>query len=322
MWKTPKAAPALTLLLPTLLLAACTPADPLELPGCYDVHTAAATAVPNPEASGEPIAAQAFVPSSDGGATIADGPFGLVVFMPGFGATYSGYRNYMEHLVSHGSIVVGMNFRLPGGVDGRHDYLARQTTYVLDHFLAPGGPLDGHVDPARVATAGHSLGGKIAFYAAAVDDRIDVVMAFDPSNSGGPPCFISEQWCNAYPVAPNIVTGAIGLLDDVEAASFIMRAAPDAFNPDDRSNAEHFFYGLDGEGTHGVPSPALYFDMGDAGHASWVNPLAADVVRIAKRTTAAWLEAHFYGGAMDFYFTGGIVLEDVAAGRIAAVETR
>lgn len=304
-----------------IVLSACG-LDPLEMPGPFDIYTAQELQVANPEAPDEPISARIYAPSEDGGQSIRDALLELVILMPGFGATYEMYGIYARHLASHGSLVIGMDFILPTGFDGRHDYLARQTTYVIDFALDSGGPLGGHVDGAKIATAGHSLGGKIAFYAAALDPRITVVMALDPSNGGGPPCFISPVWCNAYPVAPNTETGEPGLLGSVNAASFIMRAAPDAFNPDAQSNAEHFFRGIDGQGTYGVTSPALYFDLGGAGHASWLFLGNPNVPRITKRTMVAWLSTHFRGEAMDGYFTGEIVQRDIDAGSVVAVETR
>jgi pimeloyl-ACP methyl ester carboxylesterase len=284
------------------------------------VYTEPAT-IPNPEDPGSPLEATIYAPSEDGGTSIAPGPFPLALFMPGFGATYGVYSAYSDHLASHGTLVIAFNFIIMPGFDGTHDYLARQATYVIDHALDGGGPLAGYVDGSRVAAAGHSLGGKISFYAASIDPRISVVMTVDPSNSGGPPCFISEEWCNAYPVAPNIVTGAEGVLDEVNAASFIMRAAPDVLlNPDEQSNAKYFFTGLDGAGLHGVKSPALYFDMGGISHASWItNP---NIMRISKRTMVAWLKAYFEGEDMEAYITGAVVQVDVDAGTIAAIETR
>lgn len=305
----------------SLALVACG-TDPLELPGSYGVFRSELFDVPNPEVPDEPIRARIHAPSADGGLSVDEGPFPMVLFMPGFGATLDAYDMYASHLASHGFIVASMDFRLPGGVDGRHDYLARQALYVIDHALGSASPVWGHVDASKIATAGHSLGGKIAFYAAALDSRIEVVMALDPSNGGGPPCFISPEWCNAYPVAPNVETGAIGLLDQVDAASFIMRAAPDAFNPDPQSNAEHFFFGLDGQGAHAVGPPALYFDVGAAGHASWLYLGNPEVPRITRRTLVAWLRKHFQCEPLEAYFTGEIVQRDVAAGIIVAVETR
>jgi pimeloyl-ACP methyl ester carboxylesterase len=315
--------PLICLFLMVLALSVGCGNDPFEKPGKYAVYASGDFCIANPEEPTAPIRAKVFAPSADEGNTIAKGSFELVVLMPGFGASIDLYDLYARHLASHGSAVIGMDFVQTIGFDGHHDYLARQTTYVIDYALDCGGPLSGHVDASKIAAAGHSLGGKIAFYAAAIDQRIAVVMAMDPSNGGGPPCFISEEWCNAYPVAPNVETGAVGLLDWVNAASFIMRAAPDALNPDDQSNAEHFFYGLDGLGAHGVKAPALYFDMGESGHASWLFlGKNLHVPRITARTMVAWLKAYFHGWSLEEYFTGKVVQKDIDAGYIAAVDER
>ena len=101
-----------------------------------------------------------------------------------------------------------------------------------------------------------------------------------------------------------------------------MRAAPDVFNPDPQSNAEYFFYGVDGQGTLAVSTPALYFDMGSAGHASWLFLGNLNVPRITKRTMVAWLKTHFYGESLEAYFTGEIAQNDIDRGNIVAVGTR
>jgi dienelactone hydrolase len=303
-----------------LLVGCPPPPDPLEQPGPYDVYRLKIT-VPNPENPASPMEGHIYAPSNNGGGDIAPGPFPFALMMHGFGANYGLYNMYSNHLASHGTIVIGFNFIVELGFDGRHDYLARQATYVIDYALDEAGPLAGYVDGSRVAAAGHSLGGKISFYAAAIDPRISVVMTMDPSNSGGPPCFVAPDFCNAYPVAPNIVTGAEGLLDHVNAASFIMGTAPDPlFNPDEQSNAKYFFIGLDGQGLHAVKSPALYFDMGTISHLAWLsNPVTQ---RIARRTLAAWVKEYFEGEDMEAYLTGSIAEADVTAGLIQAIQTR
>jgi len=309
------------LLLPLFFFFGCPPEpDPLEEPGAFAVYRATATA-PNPENPADAIEVGFYAPSTDGGESIADGQFEMVVLMHGFSATYQSYEAYATHLASYGFIVVGMNFVIPSGLDGHHDYLARQTTYVLDYALGEQSPVAGHVDSAKVAAAGHSLGGKIGFYAAAIDTRISVVMAMDPSNSGGAPCYISPEFCNAYPVAPNPATGEIGVLDDVDAASFIMRAEPDVlFNPDPNHNAWYFFYGSDGQGMHAVGSPALYFDMGGASHVAWL--INSDVKRITRRTLTAWLLAYFRGEDREAYFTGEVIQEDMESGFVVGLDAR
>lgn len=318
--KTLRKATLPVLLVGVLALMGCDPADPLEEPGSYDVYVRAYV-MPNPEEPDNGLSGRVYAPSADGGSSIAPGPFPLVVLMPGYGANYNQYSLYSEHLASHGAVVIGFNLITGLGLDAHHDYMARQATYVIDFALDGGGPLAGVVDAGKIGTAGHSLGGKIAFYAAAIDPRIGAVMTMDPSNSGGPPCLVDPDQCNAYPVAPNIATGAIGELDGVNAASFIMRAAPDALlNPDEQANARYFFEGLDGAGLHGVKSPALYFDMGGVSHASWLT--TASIKRVTKRTMAAWLKAYFDGEDMEAYFTGDVVQGDVDVGIIKDIQTR
>jgi len=291
--------------------------DPLEQPGSYDVYIHAYV-MPNPEEPANGLSGRVYAPSNDGGNSVAPGPFPLVVLMPGYGANYNQYSIYSEHLASHGAVVIGFNLITGLGLDAHHDYMARQATYVIDFALDE---FAGVLDASKIATAGHSLGGKIAFYAAAIDPRISAVMTMDPSNSGGPPCLVDPDQCNAYPVAPNIATGAVGVLDDVNAASFIMRAAPDVLlNPDEQSNAKYFFAGLDGAGLHGVHAPALYFDMGAISHASWLT--TASIKTVTKRTMAAWLKAYLGGEDMDAYFTGDVAQQDVNVGIIKDIRTR
>ena len=279
----------------------------VEQPCRYSVYQSEQMRVPNPEEPDKPIAAGIYAPSEDGGTTMGNGPFGLIVLMPGFGARYPLYAAYAESLAACGSIVVGMNFNVPLGFDGKNDVLVRQTLTVIDFALDPAGPLGDRVDGTRIATAGHSQGGKIAFFAAALDHRIRVVMAMDPANGGGPPCFIAPRACNAYPVAPNPETGATGVLDQVRAASLILRAEPCLVNPDAHLNAKLFFYGSDGHGTHAVPPPALYLDLGNAGHVSWLPQVNPEVSGLTQRAMAIWTFAYFNDASADPYVIGEMI---------------
>ncbi len=64
----------------------------------------------------------------------------------------------------------------------------------------------------------------------------------DPVNSGGAPCFIAPNWCDAYPVAPNPERDQTGVLGNVKAASLIFRSKPDpTTNPDAEFNAKLFY---------------------------------------------------------------------------------
>ena len=292
-----------------ILLWACPIVDPLELPGPYDVYFSDEILVDNPEIPELPLPARVYGPSEDGGETLAQGTFGLVIFMPGYNADYVHYWLYLKHMASHGFIVVGMNYHVIDEFDREHDYTARQALYVLDWALGEDSPVDGRADPSKIAMAGHSLGGKMSFYAAYLDDRIRVVMAMDPTNCAVPACYVAPDICNPYLVAPDPEYGDVGLLDDIDVASMIIRMEPDVFSPSNRWNAAHYWTGLDGEGSHGVRAPAVYFDMGDAGHMSFLFRGDATVPGFTKRTMIAWLKTQFEGESLDEYFIGAAVRE-------------
>lgn len=281
--------------------------DPLERRGPYDTISQTLI-IDNPDNADKPIHATIYAPAKLPKRQVASGTFGVVVLTPGFGAVYNLYEAYTRHLASHGYIVVGMNFRRKRlSFNGYQDDMARQISHVIDYTLDQSEFVAGHVDPTKIGLVGHSMGGKIAFYAAALDPRVSVVVAMDPSNSGGPPCMISETHCNQYPVAPNSETGHPGMLPEAEVASLIFRAAPDAAtNPDPHNNAWWFFWGADNEGTWGVNSPALFYDMGNVGHTAWIQPMGYHTPRITKRTMVAWLKTHLDGmeGYDDYFDTG------------------
>ena len=46
-------------------------------------------------------------------------------------------------------------------------------------------PVFAQIDARRIGAMGHSAGGKLSFYAAALDSRMDLVVAWDPQNGGG-----------------------------------------------------------------------------------------------------------------------------------------
>lgn len=114
-----------------------------------------------------------------------DGPFPVVVFVPGFQTDSGSYRRTIERIASHGFVVVRCDPPDPLiGVD--HREMAADVSAVLDWVLGTGSPAAGVADPARIAAMGHSLGGKVATMTAFLDARIGALLALDPVNGGGP----------------------------------------------------------------------------------------------------------------------------------------
>jgi len=295
------------------------PSDPYENAGDYGVLRNPLL-ISNSEQPAQPMQGALYRPDTP---AVTTGKAHLVVLLPGFGASYQLYSAYAEHLASHGYWVLGMDFtRQADAYDAEHDYRARQVSMAID-YLAAQPQYGAELDTASTGIIGHSMGGKIAFYTASQDARIVAVMALDPVNGGGPPCFIAPDDCAKYPVAPNPARGQTGVLDSVHATSVILRSQPDAsFNPENEFNASWFFFGSDGNGAHAVPAPAVYVDMGAVGHADYLTLLQSDTVQITKRTALALFEQQFNGVNTSTYFGGQRVEADIAAGRIVSAEQR
>jgi pimeloyl-ACP methyl ester carboxylesterase len=225
--------------------------------------------------------------------------------MHGFLLSHPDYAVFSRHLASWGFVAVGIDF----GDDGDQMRDAQEAIATIDWALGPGTPLSGAVDPARIATAGHSLGGKVAFFAAVLDPRIKAVVGWDPVDSGGPPCFVDPNGCHKWSIAPNSYNGDVGMMDGLHVAALVFGAPPGAFNPEEH-NAKRFW-----EGTK-APGLFVVFPKGD--HLRWPN--GDPEQRITKRTQLAWLLHHLNGvGGVDDYLTGAVMQQDIVAGRVAVV---
>lgn len=249
--------------------------------------------VPNPNRGEDAIEVTTYAPEGDG-------VHPLVILMPGFGAGYAQYEHFSRPLASHGFVVVGLDFPSAGLIPtARHDENAAEAVAVIDWALTEG-PFAAQIDPTKIAALGHSLGGKIAFYAAALDARIDLVVGWDPQNSGGPPCNfdgLTPGDCNDFPVAPNCEARAPGLLHQLRAESLVFGAEDGLLTPDAHLRAENFY--------RGAPSPTAFVHMPDASHAAWVfdGPEAAvtrqahTALLLTRLAGVTGLEAWLPGGA-------------------------
>jgi len=196
---------------------------------------------------------------------------------------------------------------LPFALTAEHDHNAEQARAAIDFALSGDAPMEvrGHVDGDKIAVAGHSFGGKIAFYAAALDPRIDLVIGWDPSNAGGPPCFVDPMVCNAYPVAPNCLAMSSGLVHELHAETLVFRAAPDGANPEPAHNAIHFF--------RGAPSPATLIDYDDRVLHGDFASAQSSVVPVARRVTLAFLLERFYARTgLEAWLPGGARIGELA----------
>lgn len=141
-------------------------------------------------ARGRSVGLLTLFPSADGRSPARDGaPYPLIIFSHGFLLRGEQYRSYGEHLASHG-FVVALPTYSASLLGFSHVELKNDLLFVIDYYLrvnaTAGQWLEGAIDPERIGTSGHSLGGKLSLFAAAEDSRIKASATLDPVD-GGPP---------------------------------------------------------------------------------------------------------------------------------------
>ncbi len=257
--------------------------DPAE-PGDFTAMTMTAT-IPG-ATQGRSLAATIYVPS--GGPT----PRPLVILSPGFQMARTQYASYAQHLATWGFVAILTDYAESGFfVD--HAKLAADVPAVIDWALAQSSL---SIDAAKIATAGHSLGGKISVFAATLDPRIKAVVGWDPVDSNNPSVAPEKMGSLAAAVA---VVG-----ETTNGSGGGMPCAP---------TADNFttFYAA-------AASPALALTVGGADHMDWVDDpscslcgfcspgtAAPELARtVTRRLDVAWLRRHLLGDtAMDPWLT-------------------
>lgn len=266
-------------------------------PGALGPYTYEATAVSVPRPAGDEgtCAGTIYAPVN------APSPAPLVIVMPGYGVTHAGYVRYSTTFASYGFVVLGLDTGEGGlGTNSDHRKEAKRTVAAIDWMLTDG-PQASRIDGTKIAVAGHSKGGKVGFWAAALDPRIDLVIGWDPSNAGGPPCFIDPIGCNSQPAAPNCNTlenAGRGVIHLMHAESYILGVPPDRLsNPDPAHNSLNFY--------RGAPSPATFLPL-KGGHADFVigNP---KMISLAVRASSGVLLSRLMGIRVSAaYQPGGV----------------
>jgi dienelactone hydrolase len=126
------------------------------------------------------------------------GPFPIVLFSHGFGASRLYYSNVLSGIASWGFVVVSADYLERGLLaQATHATVAdtpAQDTHTMFSSLTateaasadPSSPLHGVANPSKVAAVGHSAGGQTAFDA--LDDpRVALAIGWAPVGPSGPP---------------------------------------------------------------------------------------------------------------------------------------
>ena len=140
------------------------------------------------------IEANIIYPSTDGSSPATDAaPFPLVVVSHGFSGTRATVRQYGERLATWGyiAIVPQLPYTNPFAIlklshlESAKDILFLLNTACCEHEQ-DGSDFFDLVDRARLATVGHSLGGKLSTLAAVFDGGPRAVVGLDPVDGSGP----------------------------------------------------------------------------------------------------------------------------------------
>jgi putative ABC transport system permease protein len=142
---------------------------------------------------------------------VARGPYPVVIFTPGYTATFTDYTFLFEDLASRGYIVASVartyestvvqlpNGRLAKSVLGSHldnswhandetfafatSVRLRDLEFVLNQLARlnsqPGNPFTSQLELSKIAIAGHSMGGMTALLASRLDSRFKAVVMLD-----------------------------------------------------------------------------------------------------------------------------------------------
>jgi chlorophyllase len=290
------------------------PALQLGAPGAF-VSNVEAVTFAAPPGDSSPVTGQLWLPAQMSGPPTGGLP--IVAFMPALGANPDSYSLLLEHIASHGFVVLGLI-----GVDQGRDPIRQATRlmFAIEQAIAAHPEA---IDAENIALAGHSYGGKIALLAATLDlptrDQIQTVIAWDPIDTG-------------TPRDPNVVSVTPELMPDVRVPTLLFGTPASDCVPEG-NNHDDFFAA--------ATSPSLHLLLPTADHTDWGDDFGEGVVgfgianqvchrvgalngavlhQVARRSNVAWLKKHVNGERdMDRYLTGADAVE-IKTGIVVATQ--
>lgn len=175
----------------------------LSAPGPY---AAGSTSVTVTRSNGSTFSAVLHYPATQAGANApldpSGAPYAAVSFGHGFLQPVARYRSTLEHLATHGYVVIASESE--GGFFPSHSGLAtdmRQClTYLEQQNASASSFLFGAIDTSAFGMSGHSMGGGCSILAAAADPRVRALapLAAADTNPSSKTAALSVQCATAY----------------------------------------------------------------------------------------------------------------------------
>lgn len=252
------------------------------------------------------------------------GPYPAVLIGHGFQLAASQYRGYAERLASFGYVACTADFR--ASFIANHAENARDIVAGVDWLLASNADathaLAGRVAPNQIGLMGHSLGGKVAFLAAAQDSRVAAVFGLDPVDSSS---FCNATRCpDASDMLPfSIPVGVLG--ETIDGSGSLQNCAPAA------DNFQTFY--------DAASSPAFELEVVGANHMSFIDDLSScglpcsacqaataaqsEVLGLARAMTVAFFERHLRGDTgYDTYLSGALAQQRYVQPGLALIRSK
>lgn len=193
------------------------------------------------------------------------GASALVVISPGFQMARTQYATYAHHLATWGFVVVLTDYA-DQGFFADHQTLANDIGFVVTYALAQYPA----IDPAKIALAGHSLGGDLSVLAATGDARVKAVVGWDPVDASSP---------SVVPEKMTTFTAALAVIGETtDGSGGFMPCAPTA------DNFAQFYAS--------APAPAYAMTLDGADHMDWVDDGTCALCTLCTAGTAPPERAH------------------------------
>jgi len=193
----------------------------------------------------------------------------IVTWGNGTGSTPDLYGTLLEHLASHGFIVIGSNS--PNVAQGDPPPMVVGVEWLIEQNGDPESPYYGHVDVDQVGATGHSQGGL----ATSTAGRNSLVKTIAP------------------------LCGSAGPGDDLSGPGFFFCGGLDDVATCE--NIHNAFSSVTGQ-------PAMFANYLTADHANWIT-FFGDTVSPAEAAVTAWMRVHLMGdAALRSWFYGASCL--------------
>jgi dienelactone hydrolase len=202
----------------------------LHGPGPHGLHVIDELEIPG-RTNGRTITASVCAPG-ESAALSTEGPYPLIIIAPGAKQSREQYMSYCKHLATWGFFVVAQDIVGNDALfpPANHKPLAADLSAIIDWATSEQNELAGAIDGDAIGVAGHSLGGKVAFLAAATDARIGAVVGWDPVDANAP--FTSPgsaSWSSATPELMPDLTQPIAVIGETlnsKGGAFAPACAP------------------------------------------------------------------------------------------------